>query len=302
MTAALPDIYAETAGAVPVLRPAAPHQKRAVRLLLPELHRTGLPWQATVATAGDNGPIIGAAAVVTGLPHRVEGRCPAEVHVIRPWLGRGLERSLWDAVLTEARSVNAGVVCQGWSDVAQPAPVGSVGFAPVKRRYEFKVEVPPNIEKMIAMGRRLEQHGRVPAGARALSLGQANVDAVAALHLRYFPGTADELRAAFRGRPPECFDLDLSVVTVIDGQVTAYVAGQFLSEESVFDIHWKAVAEPFRNSWSNLWLMYHVGLRMHRRGVQWLRYRALTHNRDTRLLIEHIGGAMTREQVRYGRD
>ena len=278
------------------IRPAADGDRRACRMLLPQLSTVDRDLRATVATVGSP-PRVVAAAATGDASLAVDGHLPVGISVAPPYRRRGVGRALADRLAADAAGV-AGLFVLQWLDPdGEPmAALRQMGFAPWRRRHEYQGRIRDGLPTLAPLFAGLVERAWIPATASIVSLRQADLGAVADLHLRYLGGNRADLMSSLGGGPPGHFD-GASFVLLLDGRVIGFTLGRVDWANKVCDVDSTVVDPSLRLGWANLWLRYHAGVRLLEDGVEWIRYRALDQHTDTRRAFRRTGMKLTATTV-----
>jgi ribosomal protein S18 acetylase RimI-like enzyme len=284
------------------IRPPAPAEIRACRMLLP--HATGPGHKSNLlvaaAAAGDPPRVIGAAAM-TVQRRGDDERGVVDLHVIPPCRRRGIARALLDGVLKQAQALDlASLRAWDWTPTDSEAATAwaALGFVPLQHRRDYQIQM---VDALATLSPLLERvRARIPAGARVVSLAEADLDAVIRLHEQFLGGNAGVLRPMLSGSAQGGYNRDLSTVLLLDDEVVGIALGRTFGHGDTCEVDSRALHPSVRRRWANLWIL-HEGLRRGlAAGLRVMRYFTLDEHEDTRQLSERFGGVLIAESVRMG--
>lgn len=266
------------------VRAATAADLRACRMLLPKFFALGSDVILFVAIDSESEWIIGAGAISWDDPMLVDGSRPIAIQVIAPWRRRGVGRALLERISNDAVARNTpGIFVLHWLDLQSPyvAALRSMGFEPQRRRFQYEGRIKDGLPALAGLYQGIIERNWIPKSAKIISLSEADIKAVAKLHLKYLGGNRADLLSSLRGGPPGYFDRTSFVLT-LDGAVVGFNLGRMRPAEKVCEIDSTVVDPSLRLGWANLWMRYHAGVWLLEHGIERVRYRALEEHTDTR--------------------
>ena len=220
-----------------------------LQLLLPDPVAAGDGVQCFVAQR--DGAILGAAAVVRR-PSREPHGFPFALSVIEPFRRQGVGRALLAAVADEARRWGISIL---WptldvEDGAAAAFLRAVGAVPIKQAFHFEGDASTLHAVVGPIAGRLR--ARMPANAAIVTLADAPVAQIAALHQEYIGASAAATIARAGGQGDMAFSPH-SVALLVDGRVGGALL--YGVDGDVGRIDAIIVTRPYRQTWATAVLM-----------------------------------------------
>jgi GNAT superfamily N-acetyltransferase len=282
-----------------VIRPPAPAEKRACRMLLPRATEAGQRSRVFVALSGQPPRVVGAAAMGID-PQHAGQRWLVDVHVIPPFRRRGIGRALLRRLIDEAQTLGIASL-RAWDWVALDSEDArawaGLGLLRCQRRLDYQIDMKQALAMLSPLLERVRT--RIPAGARVIPLAEADLKAVIRLHEQYLGGNARVLLPLLDGTASNAYDRRLSSVLLLDGAVVGIALGRTFGDGSC-EVDSRALHPVVRRRWPNVWLL-HEGLRRGiDAGLRTMRYFTLDEHEDTRQLSERFGGELIATSVRMG--
>jgi GNAT superfamily N-acetyltransferase len=286
-----------------VIRPPTAAEKRACRMLLPVATGANRKSELTVAVSPDN-RVIGAAALgLDGRPEMHRG-WQVDVRVITPFRRQGVGRALMDNVIARARSHGIQRV-YGWEWVEPDSEAARMwsafSFQPGQRRMEFIADLNQARATLLPLYERVVEEKWIPETARIIPLADANLDAVAQLHIEYLGGTRRILMPKLRGISPEAYDPKFSRVLMVDDQIRGFTLGR-LFPGGVCEIDANVLHPSVRLGWANLWLKFEAARLLLDHGYDTIRYFTFSQHTDTHRVSKQVGARLVGTLVQMSRD
>lgn len=288
-----------------LIRPAAPAERRACRMLLPQAAGVAQRCQWYVALDGSEQRVVGAAAL--GLDARVEElnrRWQTDLRVIVPFRGRGIGRALLDHVVEQAvRHGISALHTWEWVEPDREAAQAwaAYGFAPCQRRMEYEADLARAYATLLPFYERAREEDWIPTAARIIPLADADIDAVAELHTRCLGGTRRLLMPLLRGAAADAFDPQYSRVLLLNEQVVGFTLGR-IHPGGVCEIDSNVIHPSVRLGWANLWLKFEAAAVLLAGGIHTIRYFSLQQHTDTQRVSRQVGGRLLRTVVQMRRE
>ena len=253
-----------------VIRPPNWTEWPVCRELLPAVFPAyGRPPELLVA-AGPEG-IMGAAAT-----EWTARGFPVAICVDPQSRNRGLGRALLAAALDSMAGETA--LVRAWQPIPDQSPAArlfqNAGFTPMQRLIVFDTDGTRFERATLSLLERVSA-GRPDVG----TLRQAPPDAVARLVSPYFTLLPHGLERQLTIGPPDGYDLDLSPVLLLDGQVAGAMLCRRLGQVLQIDLH--VVAESARRTAASLRLVEAVTGRARQAGLERVRFFCDPAVRDT---------------------
>jgi N-acetylglutamate synthase-like GNAT family acetyltransferase len=265
----------------------------ACRMLLGALPDNCEYW---VAIDGAQRRVIGAAALVPAPRTKPVIGFGCLLHVIPPCRQSGVGGSLLDQLARRARQLGAHALyaakrvefdreeMHGWQ---------RLGFTVCETSEEHRLpmdEFEPRLAPLLDWFRR---HNAVPPEARIVPLYQANVDAVAQLHVDHLGGKRDALLRRLRGQGADAFHGRYSRVLLLGERVAGCILARGHSL-NVANVDAAIVAPDLRGGWANVWLKLEATRAARTLGVTHFQFTTFDQYADTRRFTAKLGGATTR--------
>jgi GNAT superfamily N-acetyltransferase len=293
------------------IRPPHPHERRAWRMLLPEIATGPDPFRVLVAAApvahdGISIPrVVGAIAVsVCQLHFPVPGPRVA-LHVIPPFRRRGIGHSLVSAAASTAGEATTMYTWNVFDAGCADALVwNAMGFRERVVLSEQEVSLRNMAARLGSLHERAVERGRIPADARLISLADitpAQFEQLVDLHVRHLGGTAASVRAFLRSRMPPDSDARFSLVLLRGERAIGFELTRLVNEK-VCLCDTEVIEPSHRGRWANVWLKLEPCRRLLAVGAEVVRFESFPHNTDTRSFTTQLGGVTLRESVRLYRN
>lgn len=279
------------------IRTATVADYRAVRMLLPnEAQSLG---HCLVAEVGSPLRIVGAAAVTSAIrPKPLPGPGVA-VHVIPPSRRRGIARNLVGQLVhwTQAAGFGALYATQKVDQDSEAMHAWrSLGFVPCEtvRHHElplaqFEVQLAPLWERM-------RNRGKIPSSAKIIPLCDADIQAVARLHLAVLGGDATDLLQKLRGDVPGSYSARYSRILLVDDRVQGFILAHRAARD-VAHVDSNVLAPEVRGGWANVWLKLEATRGAQQLGIQKFVFTTFDHYTDTRSFTDRLQGATVATKV-----
>ena len=293
-----------------VVRPARDDERRACRILLPDMFTASQAPDLLVATLADparpDAPrLVGAAGLGT-----VHGRAardfPFLAHVVPSWRRRGIGRALVEAAVDH---------CRGKGDILrafQPVPsesgaagfLAACGFDGRDRIVHFETDARAFHADMLRVRQRLEQRGRIRMHARVVPLRDAPAARVADLVSRHFPITRAQLLARLDPRSTSTCDLNNSVALLVGEPPGAEMLGGALIygwDGDVPVIEARVVDPALRGGWANALMLEQATRNGVAAGARRFRFFADDRLYDTMNLARRAGAEQIKVELQFWR-
>lgn len=283
-----------------VIREAEVRDRRAVRMLLPEVTQPAL---RLVACDGQDGRVLGAAALLEAMRRRPPVGPGAMLHVIPPRRGEGIGRALVETLARAARERNAEAIYairrvdagsehqRAWE---------SLGFTPLEQVVEHEVYLIRVIERLTPLWERIADHRWAPSDARLVSLYQADRQQVADLHLRELGGERRDLLQKLRGEGVGAYQAVYSRVLLTGSKHAPAVVGCLLArrvDRATAIVEANVVDRDVRGGWANVWLKLDASRGAQSLGIERFVFRTFDQYQDTRAFTEQVGGKELRTEL-----
>jgi GNAT superfamily N-acetyltransferase len=273
-------------------------------MLLPAATGPAQRSQLFVAAGGDDGRVVGAAALgLDGRPEMYRG-WQVDLRVIVPFRRRGIGRALMGRVVEQARA-HAIPTLHAWEWIEPESEAArawaAFGFAPCQRRLEFATELASSVGQLMPLYNKLYEDHWIPPSARIVPLAEADVDAVADLHVQYLGGSRRLLLPLLRGAGPERYDPKYSRVLLLDGQVMGFTLGR-VRTDGVCEIDANVLHPSLRRGWADLLLKLEAGQLLLADGFHTIRYFSLQQHTDTQRITRKVGGRLVGTLVQMRRE
>jgi GNAT superfamily N-acetyltransferase len=269
-----------------IIRPPQGIELRICRMLLPEISGpAGVVWYR-VAVDRESSQLIGAVGVREDFTQAA--RWIVDVHVIPPFRGRGFGRQLVESTAIEAArrgvgALDAWVLPEDGSERVQQ--IQKFGFRVYKKIFEFETSAPQILAAAQSVYKRVVERGSIPASARLISLKDADMSAVIALHTTYLGGTADGLLPRMGGGSLLPFEPHLSQVLLLDDRVMGLALGHLRADPKIYEFDALVIHPSLRSGWASAWLRYEQARRGVGLGCTSVRYMTF----DQKLGARHSG-------------
>ena len=277
-------------------------------MLLPEATKPGQPSRLWVAVCREGGEqverVVGAAALGPDGQAGAGRGWQVDCRVIVPYRRRGIGRTLIEHAVGVARGHGVSALhAWGWfepdSEVARAW--SAFDFAPCRHKTEFESDLAKHSAMIRPLLDEVREHGWIPESARVVPLAEADLEAVARLHVQYLGGNRRLLMPLLRGTAPDRYDPVLSRVLLLDGQVVGFTLGRIFPG-GVCEVDANVVHPSLRLGWANLLLKLEATDRLLEAGVHTIRFFALDQHTDTRRLSRKVGAKVVRVLQQMRRD
>jgi GNAT superfamily N-acetyltransferase len=268
------------------IRPPEGIELRICRMLLPEISGPAGVVQYHVAVEPGRSQVVGAVGIREDFTQAT--RWIIDVHVIAPARGKGVCRQLIEAAGIEAASHGVGAL-DAWvlpeDGSEQVRQIQKFGFGLYKKIFEFETSTTEILAAGGSIYKRVEERGSIPASARLISLKDADMSAVIALHTAYLGGTAEGLlpRMGLGGQVP--FEPHLSLVLLVDDHVMGMALGHLRADPRIYEFDALVIHPSLRSGWAAAWLRYEQARRVVGLGCTSVRYMTF----DQKLGARHSG-------------
>jgi GNAT superfamily N-acetyltransferase len=279
------------------IRPARGAEVRICRMLLGNAASTHPDYQLFVAVGADGQP-LGAGSLRSGV-EEIGERWSLDLHTLPAYRDAGIDAKLLEHARAHVAAVGAHVLqTLHWFEPGSEAERDwiSRGFAPHDMRYAHEIDVGQSFAKMSPLLEQLRDRGWIPADAMTIPLGEANLDRVCELHLRYLGGSVRHLLPLLDGSAPNAFDRDVSVVLLWRGEMRGFTLGWF-PEPTVCEISANVLDPSVRLGWANVLLKCDALARVMARSATKFRFFTMENHTDSRRALQWAGGT-TRTEVR----
>jgi GNAT superfamily N-acetyltransferase len=267
-----------------VIRPAEGIERRMCCMLLPGISSApGEVWYLA-AVEVSSGKVIGAAGV-RELKDQAT-RWVVDLHVIKPSRLQGVGTKLMESIVAAAAKNEVAVV-DAWTmpvDGSERMQLQKFGFQIYKKLYEFETSAREILEAAQPVYNRVTRRGGIPAAARLISLKDADMPAVIALHTAYLGGTANGLIARLRGGVVP-FEPHLSLVLLVEERVMGVALGHLQTDPKIYEFDALVIHPSLRSGWASALLRYEQARRGVALGCELVRYMTL----DQKLGARHSG-------------
>jgi GNAT superfamily N-acetyltransferase len=273
-------------------------------MLLPAATGAAQRSKLFVAVAGDEARIVGAAAL--GLDSRPEMQrgWQVDLRVIVPLRRRGIGRALMERVVEQARA-HAIPALHGWEWVEPEGEAArawaAFEFAPCQRRLEFATDLASSVAQLMPLYNKLWEDQWIPPSARIIPLSEADVGAVADLHVQHLGGSRRLLMPLLRGGGADRYDAKYSRVLLLDGRVMGFTLGR-VRADGVCEIEANVLHPSLRRGWADLLLKLEAGQLLLANGFHTIRYFSLQQHTDTHRITRKVGGRLVGTLVQMRRE
>ena len=172
----------------------------------------------------------------------------------------------------------------------------ALGFSPCEKVEHHELPLDQFEPQLAPLYERMRKRGKIPSSARIIPLYEADVDAVAKLHLAQLGGDQTTLMKKLRGDVPGSFTARYSRVLLINDRVVGFILGHRV-EGDVVHVDANVLAPEVRGGWANVWLK----LEATRGGLKWgikkFVFTTFDHYADTRSFTERLQGVTMRTTV-----
>lgn len=279
------------------IRRASECDALAVRMLMPA--ETDALSYCLVAETGDPPRIIGAAGITTSLrPEPLPGPGVA-VHVIPPYRRCGVARDLIAELARQATISGFGALYATQKidlDSDEMRAWKALGFTiceTVKHHElpldEFEVQLAPLLERM-------RERGKIPASARIIPLCDADLEAVANLHLAVLGGNAFDLRQKLRGDVPNSYSARYSRILLVDNRTVGFILAHRAAQD-IAHVDANVLAPEVRGGWANIWLKLEATRGAQELGIKKFVFTSFDHYTDTRSFTDRLQGVTVATKV-----
>lgn len=272
------------------IRVATAADRQAVRMLLPsEADALG---HCLVAAVGETGGIVAAAGITGAVrPKPIAGPGVA-VHVIPPHRRQGIAKKLIELLVERARASGLGALyatqkvesesaeCQAWT---------ALGFKPCEtvQHHElpleqFEIQLAPLLDHM-------QKRGKIPSSARMIPLCDADIEAVAQLHLAVLGGDAQDLYAKLRGDVPNSYSACYSRILLVEDRVVGFILAHRAAQDVAY-VDANVLVPELRGGWANVWLKLEATRRAQQLGIKKFVFTSFDHYTDTRSVTDRLQG------------
>ena len=239
----------------PCIHRASDAEAYACRLLLPEAFSLGAAPVLLVATPADIPGQIIASAALTWEEFGADPGFGLQLHVVPSARRQGVGRALIEA---------AAQLCQGETSAlrtSRPLPDGSeaepfleaTGFVQGRRMRHFEAGLQHYHAIVDSFYQRLASHGQIPTDARVVSAREVPAGPLATLLASEFPVQRETARRWLSGEATDGYDLDASVVLMVEGEIAGALFIRFNGTTPTLDA--LVIRKRFRKSWANVVLL-----------------------------------------------
>lgn len=279
------------------IRTASASDALAVRMLLPSA-ADALSY-CLVAEAGDPSRIVGAAGITRAMRPKPLVGPGVTIEVIPPYRRRGIARRLIERIAEQAKDRGAAALyatqkvdshseaMQAWS---------ALGFSPCETvQYhelplnEFEIQLAPLLQRM-------RERGKIPETARIVPLFEADIDAVARLHLEVLGGDALDLQQKLRGDVPNSYLAHYSQILLLENRVVGFILAHRVGKDVAF-VDANVLAPDVRGGWANIWLKLEATRGAQQLGIKKFVFTSFDHYTDTRSFTERMQGVTVETKV-----
>ena len=277
---------------IPNVTRALPAEEAACFALLPDSRGADI----ALMIARMDGHVAGAAAIHWRGEHAPAG-FPLDIQVMPAWRRKGVGRAL----VAAATGLVAGETDALWSllplsvDTPEATFLTRCGFVAGEHVFRYRIDTAKLCAQSERIVERLRRHGRIPATARAVSLGEVPLDAVATLAAQTLGHAPAAMLAMLRTR----VDLTLSVAVMEGDELGGAIFGDWRSGECRIEAN--VVAPAFRNGYVNALLLAQSTRNILEAGWDSFTFGAREGAADTMNLAKRAGGerAATRAFYRH---
>lgn len=288
-----------------LIRPPTVAERRACRMLLPLATGAGRRSQLHIAVSGSDHRVAGAAALGIEPTPDVKRRWMVDVRVIVPARGQGIGGALLRRVVEQAAAHGISELFT-WEWVEPDGDAARAwarfGFSPFQRRMEFEADLAQAQATLLPLYERAREQDWFPPEARIVPLAEADLEAVARLHVQCLGGTRRMLMPPLRGATVDAYDPECSRVLLLDGRVVGFTLGRVHPAESYADVDANVVHPSVRLGWANLWLKFEAASVLLARGIRSIRYATFQQHTDTHRVSRQVGARLLRTTVQLWRD
>jgi len=273
-------------------------------MLLPRATGAGQVSRLYVAVSGEAAQVVGAVALGLDRRRDIGAGWRVDLRVIVPFRRRGIGRALIEHAVDQAhqhgiRALDAWAWVEPDSDEARAWI--SFGFMSCQRRLEFEADLRQAHDTLMPLYTKIRDDGWIPRDARIIPLAEADLEAVADLHVRYLGGNRRLLMPLLRGDGAEPFDLHYSRVLLLDGHVVGFTLGRIL-HNGVCEIDANVLHPGVRLGWANLWLKKEAAAMLLSGGIHTIRYFSLQQHTDTQRVSRQVGGRLVGTTLQMRRE
>lgn len=279
------------------IRLATSQDAKAVRMLLPGA-ADALGF-CLVAEVENPGRIVAAAGITTALRAKPIAGPGVLVHVIPPVRRHGIAHQLLQLLSDTAAKQGVGALY-----ATQKVDLGSeqylawtaLGFKPCEMvEYhelplaEFEIQLAPLFERM-------QQRGKIPPTAKIVPLYEAEIDAVAQMHLDILGGDKANLLQKLRGDVPDSYSARYSRILLLDDRIVGFILAHRAGQE-VAHVDANVLAPEVRGGWANVWLKLEATRGAMKLGIRKFVFSTFDHYTDTRSFTERMHGVTVQTKV-----
>jgi GNAT superfamily N-acetyltransferase len=237
------------------IRPPEGIELRICRMLLPEISGpAGSVWYR-VAVDGESSRIIGAVGIREDFTQ--VRRWIVDVHVIPPARGRGVGRQLIESIAKDAACHGVGAL-DAWALPEEGSErvqqIEKLRFGLYKKIFEYETSAQQILAAAESVYKRVVERGSIPASARLVSLKDADMSAVIALHTAYLGGTAEGLLPRMGAGRLIPFEPHLSLVLLMDDRVMGAALGHLRADPRIYEFDALVIHPSLRGGWASAWL------------------------------------------------
>jgi GNAT superfamily N-acetyltransferase len=279
-----------------VIRPPEGLEKRACRMLLPEVVREGFWSDFVLAVTGSPLRILGAAAFTPALSPDGTRCWRVSLRVARPYRRQGVGTALLRHLTAAAQVRHVGSLFLNHDPQAEPdvAPfLAACGFTFADRLTTFETDTERLTAYLLPLRDWLIERGEIPADARLIPLRDAPLEKVAELHAKYIGGTPGGVLAHLR-RALRLPTADDHIVLMIGDKVEGMLLGETIDGLTRIDSRIVTAAyqgSPTNPGWANVLLMAERLEWAVKRGSRRCRFSCISTNRPTLKLAARSGAA-----------
>jgi hypothetical protein len=172
-----------------------------------------------------------------------------------------------------------------------------LGFVKHQLRYAHEIDASRGYERLTPIIQQVREHGWIPDDARIVSLAEADIQQVLALHLEHLGGAPKQLLPLLDGTAPHPYDCQASVVLLCGEKTMGFTLGWF-PDATLCEIAANVLHPAVRLGWADILLKYAALERVMERGAARFRFSTAEKHRDSRRTLDWVGGGTTRVEVR----
>jgi hypothetical protein len=166
---------------------------------------------------------------------------------------------------------------------------------------EFIGDLARALETLSPLYQKVRKENWIPASARIIPLSEADLDAVAQLHIQCLGGTRRILMPRLRGDSPLRYDPFFSRVLMVDGEIRGFTLGRIQSD-GVCEIDANVLHPSVRLGWANLLLKFEAARLLLEHGCGTIRYITFSQHTDTHRVSRQVGARLVRTLVQMRRE